>query len=168
MPGGYRVGAWYDPNIKTVFRDTLGGLRLQQTRGGDVGYYLGFDQMVWKENENAKDSQGLGLFGRYGHAHGDVNRVTDYWSLGASWKGLIDERNNDVAALAVSQVIVSDRFADERNQRMDRETAYEWYYAVQVAPWYIVTPHVQFVTNPGGGKDAHDAIIAGVRMRVTF
>lgn len=168
MPGGYRVGAWYDPTIKTVFRDTLGGLREQETRGGDVGYYLGFDQMVWKENENAKDMQGLGVFGRYGHAHGDVNRITDYWSLGTSWKGLIDQRDHDVAALAVSQVIVSDRYADERRLRMDRETAYELYYAVQVAPWYIVTPHLQFITNPGGGKDAHDAIVAGVRMRVTF
>lgn len=163
MPGNLRVGWWYDPKPKALFTDTRGG-----TRTGDVGFYLGADQLIWKENDGAKDSQGLGVFARYGHAHANANKISDYWSVGASYKGLIPKRNDDVTAFAVSQSILSGRYGDEVHPEADRETAYEWYYAYQATPWCIVTPHVQVITNPGGDNDDRDAIVAGLRVRIIF
>jgi len=37
-----------------------------------------------------------------------------------------------------------------------------------VTPWCIISPDVQFITNPGGGKDGRDAIVGGIRVRVAF
>lgn len=168
MSGNVRIGLWYDANARTVFRDTLGGRRESETRTGEVGYYLGAEQLVWKETSDEKDAQGLALFARYGHAHQDAARISDYWSAGASYKGLIRTRDQDVFAMAVSQAILSERYRNEVHPRADRETVYEWYYAYQATPWCVVAPHVQVVTNPGGDKDDRDALVAGVRVRLTF
>lgn len=168
MPGDVRVGVWYDPRPKALFTDTLGGSRDAGKRANDMGYYVGVDQLVWKENAEEKDTQGLGVFARYGHAHQDANPIADYWSAGASYRGLIPTRDADVTGLAVSQGILSERYGDEIHPRADRETAYEWYYAYQLTPWCVISPHAQVVVNPGGDKDSTDAIVGGVRIRFTF
>ena len=140
-----------------------------RTRSGDVGWYFNFDQMVWKENEaDAKDKQGLGIFGRYGWAHRDVNRVHHFWSAGASYRGLIPSRNNDILAFGVAQSILSSQYRHEINSLADRETVYELYYAIQVAPWLVITPDVQVITNPGGDKNARDALVGGLRFKIVF
>ena len=164
MPGNFRVGCWYDPVPKTKFED----VGAAETKTGDVGYYFGADQLVWKERADEKDTQGLGLFARYGHARADRNRISDYWSVGASYRGLVPERDRDVTGLAVSQSILSHRYGDERRARADRETAYELYYAYEATPWCIISPHFQVITNPGGDKDDRDAIVGGVRVRIIF
>jgi porin len=168
LPGRYRIGWWYDRTVKTIFRDTLDGALPVDQRGNDLGFYLGFDQMVWKENANSKDTQGLGLFARYGTSHGDVNKVNNVWEVGASYKGLIPARDQDVTALAVSEGILSEQYRHEQDARADRETVYEWYYALQLTPWCIVSPDVQVVTNPGGNKGTPDAFVGGVRVRIVF
>ena len=168
LPGRYRLGAWYDPRSKTIYRDTLGGRRDAETDEGDTGYYIGLDQMIWKENDDPKDTQGIGLFARYGHAHADRNRVTDAWEIGTSIKGLVPKRDKDVTGLAISQGILSERYRDDIRELADRETVYEIYYAWQVTPWMIVTPDLQFITNPGGDKDDRDAMVGGIRVRIIF
>jgi carbohydrate-selective porin OprB len=47
----------------------------------------------------------------------------------------------------------------------DRETVYETYDAIEVTPWFIVSPHVQIVTSPGGGKEDRNAVVADMRAR---
>lgn len=167
MPGRYRAGFWYDPEVRTVYEDTPDG-REPRTRSGNVGLYFGIDQMLWKENDDPADSQGLGLYTRYGHAPRDLYKISDYWSAGASYRGLIPTRDKDVTAFGVSQAILSSRYCRYKDARADRETVYEWYYKFYVTPWLAVSPDVQVITNPGGGKDARDALVAGVRFRVTF
>jgi len=168
LPGHYRFGWWLDPQAKAKFIDDLGGLRAEQRRGGDVGWYLSFDQMVWKENNDPKDKQGLGLFARYGFAHQDVNRVNHFWSAGASYQGLIPSRDKDVLGFGVAQSILSKTYRHNIDSRADRETVYELYYSIKVTPWCEIAPDVQVVTNPGGGKDARDALIGGVRVKIVF
>ena len=164
MPGNLRVGVWYDPVPKTKFED----VGAAEAKTGDVGYYLGADQLIWKECEGEKDTQGLGVFARYGHARADRNRISNYWSAGASYRGLVPERDRDVTGLAVSQSILSERYADERHAGADRETAYELYYAYEATPWCVISPHFQVITNPGGDQDDRDAIVGGVRVRISF
>jgi len=164
MPGRYRAGIWYDPRVSTVFENR----KYPSSRGDDVGFYIGFDQMIWKENTNPKDSQGLGFFSRYGHAHRDINKISDYWSAGFSYKGLIPTRDKDVMAFGVAQAIFSAQYRHNRNTQADRETVYEWYYTYYVTPWLNISPDVQIITNPGGRKDVRDAVVAGLRLQVTF
>ena len=88
LSGTYRFGTWYQPYPKQVFRDTLDGALAEKYRSGDMGFYFGFDQLVWKENSDIKDKQGISVFGRYGYAHGDVNRIEHFWSVGGQYVGL--------------------------------------------------------------------------------
>ncbi len=85
LSGNYRFGLWYNPRMRNVFMNTLGGLRAQRTESGDLGWYLSFDQMVWKENDDPKDKQGLSAFLRYGYADGEINRTGHSWTIGATY-----------------------------------------------------------------------------------
>jgi porin len=167
LPGNYRFGTWYDPRTKQIFQDPR-SRRPAQYNTGDMGFYTNFDQMIWKENDNPKDMQGLGLFGRYGYAHGDYNRLEHFWSVGGQYEGLIPTRDKDVLGFGVGQAIMSRQFRGRVNRLADRETVYEAYYNIQVTPWLQITPDLQVITNPGGFADRRDSLVGGVRLRVLF
>ena len=54
------------------------------------------------------------------------------------------------------------------NSLADRETVYELYYAIKVTPCCVITPDLQVITNPGGNKDARDALVGGLRFKIVF
>ena len=133
-----------------------------------MGWYMGFDQMIWKERSDPEDMQGLGFFSRFGTEHGDVNKVADYWEVGLSYTGLIPTRDRDTFAFAVAQLVLSDEYRGGKDPKAGRETVYEWYYSYNLTPWCIISPDFQVVTKPGGDTDGRDAIIGGVRIRLIF
>jgi porin len=155
LPGTYRFGLWHQNRPK---EDTHGG-----DKRNDVGFYMSFDQMVFKERDDVEDVQGLGLFGRFGLTDGDVNPYSVSWSAGAQYEGLVPTRDQDVFGIGVTQV----RFGDYAQTVKQRETACEAYYRTQITPWCHVTPSVQVVKNPGGEAKG-DAVVAGVRLRLVF
>lgn len=167
LPGGYRFGIWYDPQPKEEFFNDLGGRRRTiPTKRDDTGFYFNMDQMVFKEKpDNDGDTQGFGLFFRYGLAHGDVNEVEHFWSVGGQYQGLIPTRDNDVLAFGFAQGILSRRLHALENR--DRESVYELYYNIELAPWCHVSPDIQYVANPAGGG-SRDALVAGLRVQMAF
>jgi len=38
------------------------------------------------------------------------------------------------------------------DERADKESVFEWYYAWQLTPAIIISPDLQVITNPGGTK----------------
>ncbi len=168
LPGNYAIGWWYDGRERARFIDTLGGRLSGSSKRGHTGWYLTFDQLLLKENGEPKDKQGLGAFFRYGFAHPEYNGINHFWSVGAQYQGLIPSRDKDVLALGVAQSIMSKTLRHNINSRTDRETIYELYYAYHLACWCVITPDLQIITNPGGGKDARDSIIGGVRVKISF
>ena len=167
-PGHYRFGVWYDPVTKFAFKDTLGGLLRNEPRGNDSGVYLNFDQLVYKENDDPKDKQGLGIFGRYGWAEREINRLSHHWSIGASYLGLLPERKKDVLGFGIAQTQFSTVYRQVMDGDADRETVYELYYAIQVTPWCVISPDLQMITAPGGDNDARDALVGGLRFKMSF
>jgi len=167
MKGHYRVGTWYDGLVKDIYFDDLDGRRAPRTQHGDWGFYIGVDQMIWKEQEKPDDSQGVSVAVRYGYAHGDVNRIEHFWAAAVQYEGIIPERNKDVLGFGVGQAIQSDEFRIVR-PLADRETVYELYYSIQVAPWLIVSPDFQYITNAGGDKDDRNAMVAGLRVTISL
>ena len=167
-PGNYRFGVWYDPKPKPIFIDDLGGLRAEQQDNSSVGFYMNLDQMVWKESPSLDDEQGLGLFFKYGCAPQHVNLISHQWAAGAEYLGLIPSRDEDRLGFAVAQSILSGQHRRNINELDDRETVYELYYAYEITPWCTISPDVQFITNPGGEKDARDALVGGVRVTMSF
>jgi len=157
LQGTYRIGLWYDPQKK----DRLDG---NGTENDDVGFYLSLDQVVLKENQDRDDSQGLGLFARYGFAHDDVNEIKCFWSAGAQCQGLLPGRDDDVLGVGAAQGGLSKR----AGHSAWNETVFETYYAIEIAPWIVLSPSLQYVFNPGGEKTAADALVLGFRLQISF
>jgi porin len=158
LKGLYRAGLWYDPQDKDEFSGS-------SSCSDDVGFYFGFDQMLYKENSESEDEQGLGMFGRYGWASGRVYEVTNFWSVGFQYQGLLAGRDDDVAAFGFGQGIFSDS-ADSFTE--DSESVFEFYYSIRFTEWMTVSPSVQYIVNPGGDKSISDATIIGVRGQFSF
>jgi porin len=157
LTGAYRLGFWYDPQPKDRFSGS--------TKRDDHGVYATFDQLVCKENVDPNDDQGLGLFARFGCADGDVSEINTFWSFGGQYKGLIRGRHADVVGIGVAQGVLS---RDAVPDRTSQETVVETYYSAEVLKWLHVSGHVQYVANPGGSGSADDAVVVGVRVRMSF
>jgi porin len=157
LQGVYRIGLWYDPQKKEEFSTG-------KVRRDDAGFYLTCDQMIFKENNNPEDAQGLGLFARYGWASGKVNEVTYFWSAGLQYQGLACGRDEDVVGLGFAQGFFSDKASGFTD---DYESVWELYYRAQLTRWMAISPDIQYVTNPGGDAAA-DALVFGVRAQIAF
>ncbi len=165
--GNYRFGVWYDPQPKPEFFNANGIARRIPFQRDDVGFYTSCDQLVFKENGDDDDTQGIGVFLRYGFAHAEVNELEHFWSAGAQYKGLLPTRDEDVIGFGVAQGIVS-RFVKRIGETPHRETALELYYNIQVAPWLNISPDFQVILDPGGRGDGKDAFVAGLRVQASF
>jgi len=161
--GTYRVGCWYDPTPKEVFIDDLDGRRLPPVETGDWGLYLNFDQLIFKENADEDDAQGLGVFFRYGHARGSVNEVENFYSWGLSYQGLLPGRDDDVFAVGFAYADFSDDMKVVE-PGIQREAVIETYYHIHVADWLHITPDLQWIIDPGGQADARDSFVVGLRI----
>lgn len=163
LPGGYRVGMVYDPRDKALLLDAHEHAR---TRTDDYGYYVSADQMILREAEGSE--QGLSLFGRYGYRNSRVNRMNTFWSGGLSYKGLVPGRDQDVMGFGFAAQTSSSQYHHYVNESAGSESVYEWYYAVQLTPWCVLTPDFQYIDNPGAVDGISHAIVGGLRLRLSF
>jgi len=159
MPGGYRLGMWVDGQDKTRHSNS-------QTHRDDVGYYTSCDQMLYKENSDPEDTQGLGAFVRYGWASSKYNQMTNFYSFGCQYQGLFEGRDDDILGAGYAQGFFSDDLVSDYPE--DYEAVLEVYYNALVTPWFNLSPSLQYVANPGGVKTAKDAVIFGLRAQITF
>jgi porin len=162
LAGAYRIGLWYDPQPKASTDLAEAG----ESCRDDVGFYITCDQMITKENLDPEDSQGLGVFFRYGNANSKRNDITNFWSLGFQYQGLLDGRDDDVLGVGFAHGTFSDKASATYTN--DYESAFEVYYSVQIAPWLVISPDFQYVTNPGGDGSISDAVVVGVRALMVF
>jgi len=163
MPGAYRVGMWVDGQNKARFSNS-------KNYRDDIGVYVSCDQMVYKENSNPEDSQGLGVFGRFGYANSDLNPIGNFWSIGLQYQGLLDGRDDDVLGIGFAQGIFSDYAGanDDADYTENHENALEVYYNAQVTPWLSLSPSIQYISNTGGDETIKDAVVFGLRAQMTF
>lgn len=159
LQGAYRVGLWNDPQPKTHSDSTV-------NKRDDVGFYLSCDQMLVKENSDPEDGQGLGAFLRYGYASSRRNDITNFWSIGFQYQGLLEDRDDDVLGVGLAQGTFSDKASTTYTE--DYEGVVEAYYNIQVSPWLNISPNIQYVGNPNGDSTVSDAVILGVRAQMAF
>jgi porin len=164
LGGNYRFGVLLDPRDRVTF--STQGVSSPQTDSGDVGVYASLDQMLVPEQDDA--SQGLGVFFRWGHRTPDVNRISDFWSTGLQYRGLLQGRNEDLMGLALYSVSGSGDYRTFLDPGFERETGCEVYYSFQLTPWLTFSPDFQFIDNPGARESVRDAMVFGFRTRVTF
>jgi porin len=159
-PGNYLIGYWL--NTGHVDELTNGDVR---TFGQNNGWYLGAEQLILKENNNADDTQGLTMLGQFGWRPSDRNEVSRYWSLGMQYQGFIPKRDNDLVGFAAANAGFSGRLKDI-DERYGYESALEMFYKVQLTPWLAIQPDMQIIMHPNGQNKS--AFVMGLRTFITF
>ena len=162
LQGAYRAGLWYDPQPKAGSDYADAGKSYRD----DVGFYLSCDQMLVKESADLQDSQGLGAFFRYGYSDSKRNDITDFFSLGIQYQGLIEDRDEDVLGVGFAHGTFSDKASSSYTN--DYESIIELYYNAQLTAWLNISPSIQYVANPGGIRGVSDAVILGTRIQMLF
>ena len=157
LPGAYRLGVWNDRQPK----EYLGEDRVKRD---DLGVYVSAGQMLWLENDDPDDQQGFGVFGRAGWADDKVNEIKLLGSLGAEYTGLLPGRDADVLAVGVAE----GRLSGHADFSSSYERVVELYYRAELAPWFHLSPSVQWVSNPGGVSMEEDPIVVGFRAQIAF
>ncbi len=161
LAGNYRVGLWYDPQDKAYFSNA------NKTKRDDTGCYVSCDQLVYRENDESDDNQGLGVFGRYGWSGSETGpAITNFWSMGVQYEGLFEGRDEDVLGIGFAHGTFTDR--DKVTFAQDYESVVELYYNARITSRLSAGPDIQYVKNPGGSQNAKDSFIIGVRAQMTF
>jgi len=167
-PGNYFAGYWL--HTGHVDEYTNGEVR---TFGQNTGWYLGGEQLIWKENKDSEDTQGLTMLGQLGFKPSDRNEVSRYWGLGVQYQGLIPKRDNDIIGFATANAGFSGRLkeydttgAGDIDGRYGYESNLEMFYKVQLTPWFALQPDIQVIKNPNGGSKS--AFVMGLRTFITF
>jgi len=195
LPGVYKFGGWYatadfadqhfgvDPATGAILSLADPAMPDPLNRRGNWGIYALADQMIWRG-----DMRSLSVFVRGGVSPADRNLIAYYVDGGFGFTGLFPGRPADVFTFGVAYANISSEASalDRDTLRIngppypirDHETVFEFSYAIQIAPSWVVQPDLQIIVHPGGNvpvdpdavpvKAIKDAVIAGVRSTVTF
>lgn len=162
--GNYRILAWINDQAHTGWSDS------SSTKDNGYGFGISFDQGI---------ADNLGAFIRYGWQDpgqrlsglDDDFSLEHSWSAGLQFNGNIWDRDKDVFALAIGQVIPSSDYKNAGDLNAKNEGHFEVYYSYVVNDYLTLSPDIQVIWNPYG-KDAttgDDAIIVGgLRGQVDF
>ena len=158
--GQFRAG-WFEQLGDT----NLSGVNGNSVGNGPTGTYAYANQQLF--NTGPEEFQGLEVFGQLSGS--DPNQNSTQWSmmLGSQWEGLIDVRPNDTVGLlwAYNKFTSNDTLTTAPGSS---ETILETFYNVQVTPWFLIQPDIQYISQPS--PDSTQSIPGAFvfTMRLTF
>ena len=183
LAGSYEAGFLYHTDgFADIYDVTLADLGSSlapakaRDRGANYAIYVNIEQEVWREPGG--EDQGLGAFAHAVWMPPNRNYLEFSIEGGLHYHGAIPGRDHDALGLGVAFIRISDHVADAvnatnqrdhtSNSQPDFEATIELVYRYQVAPWFSIQPHAQYVIQPGGTKDIDNALILGVRTNIEF
>jgi porin len=158
--GHFAAGAWRQTGSFTRF-DGHG------FEAGTNGLYFVLNQNIWQPSDADKnDARGVAGFLQYGYADGAVSAVSQHIGLGAAWTGPVHGRDSDVLGLGTTWV----KFASASGAGFDQpdELTTELFYKVQITPFFVIKPDLQYIHHPGASSASNDAVVLGVRSVIQF
>ncbi len=154
LPADFHVGMWYHGGVFP----RSGGM----TAKGNHGVYLGADQMLWLENpKDEDDDQGVGVFLQYSWVPEDRNDLRYHFGGGAVWKGLVENRDDDILGLGYTRVEFSSELPGQ-----SAETEIELFYKAPINDTLTIQPDVQYIARPNGML--RDALVVGTRFELAI
>jgi porin len=174
--GGYyntvnTADVYYDIN-----RDPAGltGLPLLQHGGRHGAYVLG-EQVIYQP-EPGNTARALSIMGIAGGGDNATARFRRFAIAGAVYQGPFANRPDDFVSLMVAWARTNPRlsqFQHDRNQLRPNhstvqrsETVIELDCGIQVTPWLLLQPNLQYIVQPGGNDDRSDALVLGLHFAV--
>jgi porin len=153
--GTYKVTAYYETS-----RAALQGFP-DETKKGRAGAIFQAAQQIWKPTESTV--RGIAIFGVYTIADKDTGLIPSYYEAGTSWRGILASRPDDILSVSWTKASINSRLARYQAangaEPQTSEELWEVNYGVQVAPWLLVRPAVQYVIRPGGYDSRPDAVV---------
>jgi porin len=181
LPGKYKIGAYYDTSSATdalldVNGNNAGLTGLSRaTVDGRWGTWIQGEQMIYREPGTA--NRGLTIFGVLSTGDPRTALYTFTGSVGIVQKGIAN-RDSDYIGVAVGRVHTNDNsvfFQESLNavkpgsvNVVTDETIYEIDYGVQVTPWFLLRPDLQYIQRPGGTGVIPNAFVMGLTATVDF
>lgn len=157
LPGAYRFGIWNDRQSRPDLDGT-------GTADDDVGAYLYLEQMVWREPDSQKRPEGLGVFARMGETNEEVRTIDTFASAGFHYQGLFPGRERDKTGIGFAH----GHFSDNAGTVTSSEEVVELYHNFRMGGGMEMTPHAQWISDPGGSSSGDDALILGTRLQIEF
>lgn len=178
-PGSYKVGGWYSStDADDIFFDVnrqpqivTGAEPLR--RSGRYGGWINLEQQVTGTAQDGHSLTGMTLFLHLTRADRRTSFLDNQITVGAFFNGLFPSRPKDVVAIAFARTHVNSRAAEAQRLSGDEsiqraEYAAELFYEWHAASWLTLRPNLQYLHDPGGRRDDHDAIVVGVKSAITF
>jgi porin len=183
LPGNYKIGAYYDNGIFTDFlHDINGGLApltglTYRTTRGSSGFYVLVDQMIYRRGDT-QSQQGLTSFASFLAAPDQsINMMPLFINGGLVYRGLIPNRESDVAGLGIIYGKISNKLREAEHllQQMGTPASSQYFemvteltYSIQVAHWLQVQPDVQYIIKPGATGTIPNALVLGFQLTINF
>jgi porin len=117
--------------------------------------------------EKDHPAQGLSGFVRFGMANKDINQSDWTGSLGLRYHGMIANRDDDIAGIAVTVSHASNKYRFLNNAESS-QTDVEATYRAQIYPWLALQPTLQYIANPNMDAALGNSWVVGTRLEVTF
>ncbi len=152
------AGLTISSRLTAVIMGTIDEYFVDSLRDGSAGGGVSWDWWV---------TDAIGLFVRIATNGGDVNPVELDASIGAQFNGLVGSRPDDKIGAAIGFISSNDLVI---TLPQDTEVTIEVYYDFSLEGGKMhVTPHLMFVSDPGGGLAVSDQLwILGLRIHVPF
>ncbi|HEX8818045.1 MAG TPA: carbohydrate porin [Terriglobales bacterium] len=129
---------------------------------GYTGAYVMGQQMIFRP-EGIGSSRGATIWAGWTYnSHNIICPIPSFWSVGASYQGLIPPRKNDILSVAVLRADGS-KFAAPENTEGMLEVNYEWIHSRYLA----ITPHMQYLWGLQNQKGPN-AVVAGIQLGITL
>lgn len=129
---------------------------------GNAGFYVRGEAPLMEGAGRA-----LSAFFRVGTAKGRFNMFDRFASTGIKLAGFVPDRADDEIGLAVAAAFTS-RGYRRASGGGGSEVVGELTYRAQLAPWFVLQPHIQYVRNPAADPAISDALVVGLRGEVSF
>lgn len=127
-------------------------------------YFLAERTLTVEKNHPASRLAG---FIRFGTASKDIHQADWTGSMGLRYRGMIADRDNDIAGVAVTVSHASDKYRYLHNAESS-QTAVEATYRAQINPWFALQPTLQYIANPNMDAALGNACVVGARLEVAF
>lgn len=189
LPHKYEIGGWFD---ESDYKDPLlaangqpallAGLPYATHDGGRSGWFVRFEQTVWRPDDASKRS--LALFGAVlGPFSGRLNE-SNYQMLGFYLNGPFEDRPDDSVAfliarqeysnLALENIAIARELAGGDGTQHRDQTMMELSYGIQFSSYVRIQPNLQYIVYPDQLNDPSrlhnlpNCVVAGLRFDVNF
>ena len=155
--GNYRVYFWYNGDNHAKIKDP------EMTKLRNYGLGISCDQKI---------TDAFGVFGRFSWQDSVVSDLEYHWSFGGQVDGKLWNRENDMCAIAVGQVIPGVEYGKMGNPN-NGETHLETYYSIYLNEHIAISPDIQCIWRPDGVSNSEQGkrgpiFVYGIRTFVDF